>query len=145
MSLLKPTRSAQWPLVAYFRARIGADSVLNTSGVETNLKATSVVADVINLPNNAIVTGGFLTVVTVSNESGTATLAVGDADAATRYLAATSIKAAATTAFTVTGYLDAVRNLRITLANQNGDATAGEVLVAVEYILDGRATEVTSH
>lgn len=139
MATLKATRGAQEVLSAEFEFVI-TDDMLNTSGVSTAFKATAGVFDVIKMPPNIVVVGGDVVVRTVSNESGTATIAVGDSGSASRYLGATSIKSAARTALVPTGFRGAGEDIRITLANQNGDATAGLVTVRVEYMIQNRQT-----
>lgn len=142
MSEKKATRTAQYPLVAEFTFDIAAgDAMKDVNGVSKSF-AIGGVFDVINLPGNAVVIGGDLTVETASNDSGTATIAVGDSGSATRYLAATNFKAAARTALNLTGYRGAGENIRLTIANQNGNATAGKATVRVMYTIQGRANEV---
>lgn len=141
MATLKKTRTAQYPLMAEFTFNI-ADVMLNTSGASTAFKATDGVFDVIPLPPNAVLVGGDVTVETASNDTGTATIAVGDSGSATRYLGATSIKATGRTALVPTGYRGTGEDLRITLANASGDATAGTVTVRALYTVTGRANEV---
>lgn len=141
MAKLKFTRSAQYTLQTEFIFNL-TDTMVDTSGNTTAFKATAGVFDVIKLPPNAVVVGGDMTVETVSNESGTATIKIGDSSTDNRYLAATTIKTAARTALTLTGYRGTGQDIRITLANQNGDATAGKVSVRVAYIVSGRANEV---
>lgn len=142
MALQKATRSAQWPLVAYFDIDIANDSFVDIAGVTKNFKDTAPVFEPINLPNGAVVVGGQVTVITASDETGTATIAVGDSASANRYLTATSIKSPGSTALTVTGYEPAGLNIRVTLANQNGNAAAGKVRVTVMFIIKSRANEV---
>ena len=143
MATLLATRSAQYLMEAEFVFDIAAaDAVANTSGVVTALSAASVVADVIKLPSAATLVGGEVVVETVSNDTGTATIAVGDSASATRYLSATNIKAAARTALTLTGYRGQGEDIRITLANANGNATTGKVTVRVQYVVANRANEV---
>jgi len=140
MTTLKANRTAQYPLVAEFTFNV-TDDMVAANGAVTGFKAAAGVFDVIALPPNAVVTGGDVTVETASNESGTATIAVGDSATPARYLGATSIKAAGRTPLVPTGYRGTGQNLRITLANQNANATAGKVSVRVEYIVTGRAQE----
>lgn len=142
-----PTVAAQPVMSAYFEYDLSSvtNQIVATDGTTKNLKAAAVVAKVINLPQLAEVIGGELDVRTVSNESGTATLAIGDSASATRYLSATSIKSQARTAIVPTGFVGAGEGIQITLANQNGDATAGVIRVRVEYIISGRASEVNSY
>ncbi len=141
MALLKASRSAQWPLVATFKFDI-TDTFVDIAGVTKAFSAAAPVFDIINLPSGAIVVGGQMMVTTVSDDSSTATLAVGDSVTANRYMAATSIKSAASTAFTLTGYEPAGLNLRVTLANAGANATVGTVRINVLFILSGRANEV---
>lgn len=142
MAVLKATRATQSPQYAQFKFTI-TDTMLDIAGVSKAFSAAAPVMDVINLPMGAIVVGGDVTVETVSNDSSTATIAVGDSSTANRYLTATSIKSAARTALVPTGFRNTSGlNLRITLANAGGDATAGVVTVRVLFIIDGRADEV---
>lgn len=141
MTTIKKNRTVQYPLTAEFVFNI-TDDMVNTSGVGTSFKAAAgTVYDVIGLPPNAVLVGGDVTVETASNDSGTATIAVGDSGSATRYLGATSTKSAGRTALVPTGYRGSGEDLRITLANQNGDATTGKVSVRAQYIITGRANE----
>jgi hypothetical protein len=144
MSALKSTRGAQYPLNAEFVFDLaGGDTLLNINGVVTAIGAiTGTTFDVIGLPPGAVITSGEIVVEVASNDSSTATMAVGDSASATRYLAATSIKTAARTALVPTGYLGVGENIRITLANAGGNATAGKVSVRAQYIVRGRTNEV---
>lgn len=143
MALLKANRTVQSVLWAEFVFNL-TDTMVNTSDAETAFGAAAgTVFDIIGLPPNAVVVDGDMTVETASNDAGaTATLALGDSGSATRYLAATSIKAAARTALTLTGYRGTGQSIRATLVNTNGDATAGKVSIRVGYIVTGRASEV---
>lgn len=142
MTVQRAARTAQYELSAEFIIDIANDAIKSdVNGAQTNFKAASCVFDAVALPPNAVVVGGDVTVETVSNDSGAATIAVGDSAVANRYLAATSTKAAARTALTLTGYRGVGENVRVTLANANGDATAGKVSLRVKYIVTGRANE----
>jgi hypothetical protein len=141
MALLRKTRGAQYPLLAEFKFTI-TDTMSMTDGVTKAFSVAAPVADVIPLPPNAVVIGGDMTVEAVSDETGTATIAVGDSASAARYLAATNLKAAARTALTLTGFRGAGEDIRITLANQNGNATAGRVSLRVLYIIQDKHNEV---
>jgi hypothetical protein len=121
------------------------DTMVNTAGASQAFSAAAGIFDVIKLPANAEVIGGSLVVETVSNDSSTATLKVGDATSDARYLAATSIKTAARTALTLTGYVTNGEDLRITLANAGGDATAGKVRISVEYVIKNRLNEAQTY
>lgn len=142
MALQPKAAGRQWPLVAEVVLKLGTDAVINADGVKTALNAASVVSDLVPLPPGAVVIGGDVTVDTVSNETGTATIAVGDSGNATRYLPATSTKAVARTALTLTGFRGNGEDVRVTLANQNGNATAGTVSLRVMYVVQDRANEV---
>jgi hypothetical protein len=141
MAALKPNRVAQTSLWAEFTFNI-TDTMLDIAGVSKAFSAVAPVVEPIALPPNAVVVGGDMTVETVSNDTGTATIAIGDSASASRYLAATNLKAAARTALTLTGYRGVGENLRVTIANQNGNATTGKVTIRLAYIVTGRASEV---
>lgn len=143
MAVLKATRTAQYPLNAEFTFNL-TDTMLDIAGVSKAFTAAAPVMDVIKLPPNAVVIGGDVTVETISNDSSTATIAVGDSSSAARYLAATTIKTAARTALTLTGFRGTGQDIRITLANAGADATAGKVTVRVTYIIQSRSNEVQS-
>lgn len=143
MATLIKNRGLQYPLEALFEFDIASgDVMVATNGVSQTFKATTGVFDVVALPVNSQVIGGDLTVETVSNDSGTATLSVGDSGSATRYLGATSIKSAARTALVPTGFMNSSGlDIRITLANATGDATTGKVRLRVSYIVKNRQNE----
>lgn len=84
-----------------------------------------------NLPANAIIVGGDLTVVTAWNSATSASLTLGDAGSANRYANAVDLKTAARTALTITGYKHTVGEwLKANLA-QVGAATAGAARLRV--------------
>jgi hypothetical protein len=143
MALVKKNRVLQYPLVAEFVFNL-SDTMAATDGVVRAFSATGAAAifDVIGLPPNAVVISGDVTVETVSNDSGTATVKVGDSVSDARYLGATTIKTAARTALVPTGFRGAGEDIRLTFANANGDATTGKVTVRVTYLITGRANEV---
>lgn len=136
------TAGVQYSLHAEFIIPIITDSMVNTSSVLTAFKASSgTVYDIFTLPPGAQVIGGDVTVQTISDESGTATIIVGDSGSTNRYLTSTTIKTAARTALVPTGRVSTGEAIRITLANQNGDATVGKVKVVVAFIIEGRVSE----
>jgi len=143
MATLIKNRALQYPLSAMFEFDIASgDVMVNTSGTSQTFKATSGVFDVIGLPINSMVVGGDLIVETASDDTGTATLSVGDSGSATRYLGATSIKSAARTALVPTGFMNSSGlDVRITLANANGNATVGKVRLHVMYVIKNRQNE----
>lgn len=138
MALLKKTTGAQYPLRASFEFDIAAgDTMLATDGTVKTFKGPTGAFDIVPLPFGAQVIGGELIVKTASNEggAGTHTLSVGDSASATRYLGATSLKAAARTALVPTGYVSLGEALRITIAATVGDATVGKAQVMVEFVV----------
>lgn len=141
MTLKTKSRTSQNVLVAEFEFNFD-DTMANSAGAVTDFEASDA-KDVIDLPPGAIVVGGSLVVSTAYNTTSTATLAIGDSGLATRYLGATNLKAAALTAIVPTGYKN-VSGLpvRLTLALADLAGTQGVVRVSVEYVIDGRATEV---
>lgn len=142
MSTLIANRGVQYGLWAEFRFSF-ADAMIDVNGNLVGFKNAAGVFEPIKLPANAVVVGGDLTVETASNESGAAaTIAVGDKNLATRYLAATSVKAAGRTVLGLTGYRGVGEDIRITVANTNGDATAGVYSLRVHYTISGRTQEV---
>jgi hypothetical protein len=143
MSLLKKTRGAQWPLYAEFTFNVG-DTIVDVAGVTKAFGAVAPVADIISLPLGAVILSGFVLISTASNDSSTATIAVGDSTTANRYLAATTIKTAADVPLVPTGFRGAGQDLRVTLANAGGDATAGTVTIGILYIINNRVNEVQS-
>lgn len=142
MPLLKKNRTLQYPLQAEFVMSV-VDTMVATDGVTRTLGASGAanIFDVIPLPPNAVVVGGEMVVEVASNDASTATLAVGDSGNATRYLAATNIKAVGRTALTLTGYRGNGEDIRITFANAGGAATTGTISLRVQYTITGRANE----
>lgn len=141
MATLRKNRGLQYPLVAEFKFDL-TDTMTNTAGAAVVMNGDAAF-DFAALPPNAVVIGGDVTVETASDDAGTHTIAIGDSGSATRYLGATSIKAAARTALVPTGYRGTGEDLRLTLDAANvGTATAGTVTVRVMYVVTGRTNEV---
>lgn len=139
------TRGAQRVLSAEFIFNI-TDTMVNTAGTSQAFSAAAGIFDVIKMPQYAYVVGGDMVVETASDDTGaTATLKIGDDANDARYLAATSIKSAARTALTLTGYVTDGSPIRITLANTNGNATAGKVRIRVEYVIQNKMDEVATY
>lgn len=102
--------------------------------------ANGVAAAAIQLPGNAIVTGGDVTVITPFNSATSDAIAVGDAGSANRYLAAGNIHAAGQAALVPTGYaMPNTGDLTVTWTGVGAAPTAGKVRLRVEYVVDGRA------
>lgn len=143
MATLISNRGLQYPLVATFEYDIASgDVMVNASGVSQTFKATTGAFDVISLPVNSQVIGGDLTVEVVSNDTGTATVSVGDSGSLTRYLGNTSIKSLARTALVPTGFMNSSGlNIRVNILNNTGDATTGKVRLVVMYVVKNRQNE----
>lgn len=125
---LKPVNGRQYVLFAEVTIDVAN---MNESGVA--------VPAVIKLPSGAQVIGGAI-VTETGFDAATATLAVGDALSANRYLAAGNIAAAGRVALVPTGLTDAGD---ISVTPTFADAvTVGKVRVQVEYVIAGRAHEV---
>ncbi len=140
---------AQWPLTILFDFNIGAtggaDAMKNSASpsVLTAFNAaTGTTYNIATLPPNSIVVGGEIEVLTVSNDTGTSTISLGDAASATRYASAVNFKAAARTALTLTAFLNSSStDLLLTLANQNGNATTGRAIITAQIVISGRVNE----
>lgn len=142
-----PTRGAQPVMSMSFDASFN-DTMLDVNGAPKTFGSTfgTSVFEVINLPAGAVVTGGEL-IAEVAGVGPTAyTIAVGTAGAPEAFLAATSVAAAGRTALTGLGLqANDGKNVRITLAATVANATAGKFRLRVEYVIDGRATEVNPY
>ena len=115
MALIRKNRGLQYPLMAEFTFDV-TDTMVATDGVTRTIGAAGAanIFDVVPLPPSAVVVGGELVVEVVSNDSGIATVSVGDSVSATRYAGATNLKAAARTALALTGYRGAGEDIRLT-------------------------------
>lgn len=87
-----------------------------------------------------MIIGGDLVVETAGVGPTAYTVALGDSGSATRYLAATSLLAAARTALTLTGYR-VTENLRLTINSTVANATAGKATVRVMFTIPNRVNE----
>ena len=140
--LLKPNRTAQYPLVAEFTFNFD-DTMVDVAGATKDFKTVgSTVIEPIALPPGAIVTGGEVVTEVAVGGSTAYNISVGDSASATRYLGATDRVAAGRTALVPTGYVGAGENLRVTVAPTVAEATAGKVTVRVQYVIRGRSQEV---
>ena len=102
----------------------------------------------IDLPGNAVLAGGDVTVLTPWNSATTATLKLGDATDDDRYTsAAIDLKTAGRTALTLTSPLvmNDGQNIRLTMAYTVANATAGKVRVRVLFTIDGRVHEAITN
>ena len=142
MSVLKASRTAQWPLVATFSWNFD-DTMLNVAGASDEFKtAAAHVFDVIPLPPGATVIGGDFTVETTFATVSTYAVIIGDADVTNRYLGTSDYKAAARTALVPTGYVGTGQQIRVTVTPTGSAATAGRATLRVEYVVNNRSNEV---
>lgn len=145
MSKLIATRGQQYPLVAEFTFNFD-DTMVDTSGALKDFKTVgSTVVDAINMPPNAIVTGGEVITETAITGSTAYNVSVGDSGSATRYLTATDRVAAGRTALVPTGYVGTGEQIRVTVAPTVAAATAGKVTVRVQYIVRNRVNETQTN
>lgn len=94
----------------------------------------------IEVPANAVVTGGEITVLTAWNTTGTALLSLGDTGSATRYLSSVNLKSAARTALTLTGYKHTVAEfLKALITLADTAATQGDARILLSYVVEGRS------
>lgn len=94
-----------------------------------------------DIPGNAVLAGGDVTVLTPWNSATTATLKLGDAADDDRYTAAPiDLKTAGRTALTLTGYKHTVAEaLKALVAQTGAGATAGAARITISYFVEGRA------
>lgn len=146
MALIKPSRSAQYPLVQEYVFSFG-DTVVDVNGVTKDFftHTGDPVFPMFNIPQGAVVLGGDIIVETAYAGTTVATLSVGDSGSATKYASAVDVMTGARTALTLpaatTGGLNVIGTLTMTVAN----ATAGKVRVRIEYTIEGRGNEVQTN
>ncbi len=149
MATIKPLSGAQYPLVAIFDFTM-ADAMKATSGTLTNFKATAGVFDIFSLPYDAVVTDGTFDVKVVSNDSGTATVTVGNSVDADMWSDNTTIdlKTLGRTKLLKTGTIITAQgvallgeSVQLTIANGTGDATTGTFRLTLEFVVGGRQNE----
>lgn len=103
---------------------------------------TATAYNAIDLPVGSEVIGGALVVDTAWDTGTTATLSVGDASSAARYLAATSVKATGRTALVPTGFVTTATQpaVSVTTVITGTATTVGAARLRVDYIVRKRAT-----
>lgn len=105
---------------------------------------TDSTADIaIELPSDAIITGGHLYISEVFNSTTSDVISIGDTDDDNEYLSAQSVAALGLTALVPTGLkLDAGKNITILhVAGTADTATTGIGQLVVNYIRQGRSNE----
>lgn len=102
-----------------------------------------VAEDAIQLPGGARITGGGVTVNTAFDSVTSDVLDVGDAGAGNRYLDNANLQAVGYTPLVPTGKTTtAPERVQVTMVGVGGGLSAGEFILDVEYVMDGRAQEV---
>ena len=144
MAALKAARTAQKVLEAEFTFTIG-DTMVNTAGAADAFATVAAhIFDVINLPIGATILAGEIVTDTAFTGSTAYNVTVGDSASANRYLGTTDKTTAARTALVPTGYIGLGENLRLTVTPTAATATAGKIMLRVQYAVFGRANEVVS-
>lgn len=149
MAKLIAARTAQYPMVAEFIFNFddtmvpvsGGTAIAGTTEVDfgkTNIAAT--IFRVIPLPIGAVVTRGEVITMTAFDTASYA-VTVGDSGSATRYLGSTDKKGTGVTALVPTGYIGEGEDIRIAITNADV-CTTGKMAVRVEYIINGRVSEI---
>lgn len=160
MAKLLASRSAQWPLVQDFSFNVATavNDTMSTvvgnviGGAAPSFQApaqalggfyagVSQIYEIAPLPVGATIIAGEVVSSGVVGPT-VSTIAIGDSVNATRYLAATDLKAAGRTALVPNGYVGNGENVRMTLTNTVAAATAGRVAIRLTYIMAGRTNEV---
>lgn len=101
---------------------------------------TTVASNAIEVPQGAVVTGGFIVFDTAFNSETSDVFTVGDSGDADRYKASVDGSAAALTALVPTGYqYTATSNVSITWTGTGTAPTAGAGRLVIEYYVDGRS------
>tara|TARA_R100001143_G_C3347397_1_gene127560 strand:+ start:745 stop:1143 length:399 start_codon:yes stop_codon:yes gene_type:complete len=123
----------QWPLVAV--ARFTLDDL-----------AAATAVDVIELPGNAVVIGGQILVTTAFDDtSSDDTIEVGDADDADRFgvIGVSALGSEPLTIDNDNAQYSVPTSLTLTRQDgTTGDASVGEGLLIVQYVVEGRGNEV---
>ena len=159
--LIRPSRTAQYPLVKEFTFNFNdfvvdavdltkktlGSTVAAASSTEPGLTgpvANTISVDALPLPPGAVIVGGEVIVETAYAGSTAATVSLGIAGSLTALANAVDMKTVGRTALALTSQLlaNSGQNLRATIAYTVANATAGKVRVRVEYTVDGRSQEV---
>lgn len=161
MASLKASRGAQWLLQAEFIFDMSTpinDSMPTVignviGGVPAAYNAAvqplsglygglAQIYELINLPPNATVVGGEVSVDVAVVGPSASTLSLGDLNSGARYGSAINLQVAGRTPLVLTGYRGSGENIRGSVTNTGAAATAGKVTVRVQYTMQGRMNEV---
>lgn len=126
------------------KLKSGRQEIVSAEPIEVNyndVAAYGSAENVFDIPANAILVGGEVTVLTAWNSATTATLKLGDSTDDDRYTSsAIDLKTAGRVALTLTGYKHTVNEfLKALFAQTGAAATAGKCRIRIEYIVAGRA------
>ncbi len=151
MALLKPSRSAQYQLVAEFVFNFNdtaVDSVALTTKTFGSNFNDNIVLDCIPLPIGAVLIGGDLLIETAGVGPTAYTASLGVSGNASNLLAASSLLAAVDTRYPLvlaeSSPLVAGEFVRLTIASTVANATAGKFHIRVMYTITGRGNEVVA-
>lgn len=101
---------------------------------------SGVAADIMELPVNAVVTGGDVVTSVAWNSVTSDVIVVGDAASAARYFASTTIHAINRNPLVPTGFqYTAKTNLQATVTSVGGSLTAGQTRICVHYYIANRS------
>ena len=112
-----------------------ADVVANGSATFLNI---------MDLPPDAIVVGGFMQITQVFNSSSSDAITVGDGTTGNRYLTSTSVQALGRTVLVPTGVqltTKTLQKLGITWTSGGGVPTTGQGWLFVEFIIPGQGDD----
>lgn len=143
MALLTSTRTTQGIKTAHFVFKHDDTMVPKAGGAAVDFGATNTTTTTfvtIPLPVGAVVVGGYIAR-TEAFDAATYDITIGDADDDDRYLAEADLKAVGTTPLLTPGYVSEGQNIEVIITAAD-PCTAGEAILVVEYIVDGRADEV---
>lgn len=112
--------------------------------VELSVKDMSagVAEAAIELPPNAVVSGGDIVVAEAFNSTTSDKLSVGDAGLATRYANAVDLRSLTRSALTITGKTAGGGPVMVTWASGGGTPTTGKVRLSLTYYVIGRGQTV---
>lgn len=109
--------------------------------------ANTLAMNIFELPAGAIVVGGQISVITAFNSATSDVVDLGDSGSATRYASALNVHTAGGVALSRSDYVlpatgGNTGNIKLKWTGVGAAPTAGEILVAVEYVLPGKSHEI---
>lgn len=124
--------------------QVGRQTVLFASIAisAAHIADTAVAVQAINLPYGARIVAGDVVVKTAFGASTTAVLDIGDKIVPNRYANDVDLKAAARTALGITGYVSDGGEIFVTPVITGPAPTVGELVLSIQYVIEGRAGHV---